>query len=85
MPLLISSPTTSIIPGGGGGGGGVLRILSDGDDRMGGKNQNLEKFPRASSKTQLGKVGSTLHGFPPASLVSFFTLPRLDDKGVLGR
>ena len=48
-----------------------------------GQNQNPKNFPRASSKTQLGKVGSTLHGFPPATLASFFTLPGLDDKVVL--
>ena len=33
------------------GGGGVHRISSDGNDRMGGKNQNLPKIPRASFNT----------------------------------
>ena len=41
-----------LVTGSEGRGGGLLRISSDRDDGIGGKNQNPKKIPRTSNKTK---------------------------------
>ena len=55
LPLIISSPTTSLISER--GGGGVLRISSEGDDRIGAKIKTQKNSVGLPAKPNLVKLG----------------------------